>query len=203
MLDRWLALCVRLGRSDVAPALASMLEDLYQSPPRAYHSLDHIAACLEVFDAHRALAEQPDAVEFALWLHDCIYDPKAKDNEAKSAAVALEMLRELGAADAVQVHIEALIPSTLHTPTPLFGDAALIADIDLSILATSAPAYASYAAAIRREYSFVPDAVYRPGRSAVLRAFLDRPRIFHTDAFERSHELRARANMEAELLHLA
>jgi len=180
-----------------------MLEVLYQNPPRAYHSLDHIAACLAIFDTHRSLATNPDAVEFALWLHDCIYDPKAKDNESKSAAVARHMLRELNAAATLQDQVESLIMATLHTRAPLTGDAALLADIDLSILGASPSDYAIYAAAIRAEYSFVPDEVYRPGRSAVLHAFLGRSHIFHTPHFQSSHDSRARANLEAELLLLA
>ncbi len=203
MRDRWIALCARIGPADSARALADTLETLYQNPPRAYHSLDHIAACLTIFDNHRSLATDPDAVEFAIWLHDCIYDPKAKDNESKSAAVARQMLRELNAAAALQDQVESLIMATLHTGAPLTGDAALLADTDLSILGSPQAAYTIYAAAIRREYSFVPDDVYRPGRSAVLRAFLGRSHIFHTPHFQSSHESRARANLEAELRTLA
>jgi predicted metal-dependent HD superfamily phosphohydrolase len=45
----------------------------------------------------------------------------------------------------------------------------------------------------------VPDADYRKGRAAVLRAFLARPRIFlHQLTFEEG-EAQARANMAAEL----
>lgn len=200
--ERWLSLCSRIGHGSNAHALGSRLESLYLQPVRAYHSLNHIAACLNIFDRHRAIAAQPDALEFSLWLHDCIYDPRSQDNEAQSAAVAGTMLLNLGAPESIRESVTRLILATLHTGDPLHCDAALIADIDLSILGSPPAAYSEYAAAIRTEYSFAPDPAYRTGRAAVLQTFLARPNVFHTHEFRQLYEAQARANLERELRSL-
>ena len=69
----------------------------------------------------------------------------------------------------------------------------------LAILASGPQRYAAYAAAVRAEYDFVPDAAFREGRAAVLRQLLDLPRLFHTPHGEREWESAARQNMSLEL----
>ena len=201
MRERWSALCRRIGTQSDPAALATQLETLYSHPPRAYHNLDHIAAVLAVFDQHRTRAASPDFLEFALWLHDCVYDPRANDNELKSSDAAAQILRELDAPAHID-SVRSLIMATCHNAPNLEGDAALIADIDLSILAADATTYDAYAAAIRSEYLFVPDDLFRPGRANILRAFAARERIFLTPAFQETHEAAARLNLNRELIAL-
>ena len=57
---------------------------MYAEPHRHYHNRQHIADCLTEFDHVREVAVEPDAVEFAIWFHDALYDPCAGDNEALS-----------------------------------------------------------------------------------------------------------------------
>ena len=49
----------------------------------------------------------------------------------------------------------------------------------------------------------MPDADYRTGRAAVLKAFLARPRIFRLPVMFEEGEQRARANLAAELVELS
>lgn len=79
----------------------------------------------------------------------------------------------------------------------------LLCDLDLAILGAPAPDYASYVAAVRREYAHVPDLVWQFGRAAMLRRFLERERIFQGAAFARLYETAARANLKGELTRLA
>ena len=78
-------------RTVVAPLLPDpdhtwqQLATHYSEHHRHYHTLDHIAACLGWLDHYRHLAEDPLCLELALWAHDVIYDPRAADNEARSA----------------------------------------------------------------------------------------------------------------------
>jgi len=52
---------------------------------------------------------------------------------------------------------------------------------------------------VRKEYAWVPEPDYRSGRAAVLRSFLDRPRIFSTRAFAERYEAHARSNIQRAL----
>ena len=64
----------------------------YQGPERHYHGLAHIEAMLALARENRALLDDFEAVEAAIWFHDAVYDSRAKDNEARSAMLAREML---------------------------------------------------------------------------------------------------------------
>src|SRR5580765_3934565 len=90
--DRWLRLWHGAGASDDPEMWYQRLTQAYAEPHRHYKNQQHIAECLTDFDAGRHLAQQPIAVELALWFHDAVYDPKADDNEEQSAALAKSCL---------------------------------------------------------------------------------------------------------------
>jgi predicted metal-dependent HD superfamily phosphohydrolase len=92
-----------------------------------------------------------------------------------------------------------LIFATKHADAPARGDTALIADIDLSILAAQQTDYDAYRAAIRQEFDFADDDQFRQGRAAFLERMLDRDTIFSTQWFRREMEQPARDNMQREL----
>ena len=199
--DRWQALMARLGwpANDVAFAALSVA---YRQPHRHYHTQVHIADCLAHFDALRAFAADPDAIELALWFHDAVYNPYRSDNEQASAAWAVRFLRENEAPVALQDRVQALILATRHDAVATDRDMAILIDIDLSILGSAPNAYDEYRHAVRREYRWVPGILFRRNRRAVLASFLRRERIFLTDHFHASHEARARDNIRAELERL-
>jgi predicted metal-dependent HD superfamily phosphohydrolase len=74
---------------------------------------------------------------------------------------------------------------------------------DLSILGSTPDIFAAYEEAVRREYGWVPDALWREGRKKVLQGFLDRPAIYASPEFRASHEAAARANLTRSLERLA
>jgi predicted metal-dependent HD superfamily phosphohydrolase len=196
---RWTALWGRLGAHGDAAAAYAELAARYAEPHRRYHTLDHVLRCLDALDPVRALASAPDAVEFALWYHDAVYDPRGGDNEALSADLAIETASDAALPAAFGSRVSALILATRHESVPGDPDAGLVVDADLAVLGGSADEYAAYERKIRAEYAWVPDPVFRIGRAAVLRRFLERPAIYTTEPFRREHETRARANLEAEL----
>ena len=59
-----------------------------------------------------------------------------------------------------------------------------------------------YETDIRREYRWVPGPLYRRARRALLQGFLERPRLYATDALHSQREARARANLTAALARL-
>ncbi len=175
----------------------------YAESARVYHNTDHLADCLDTFDAARRLARQPTAVVLAIWLHDVIYDPRRSDNEAQSAAYARRILTGVGCPADVIDPVACLIDATRHVGPPPGGDAALLRDIDLAVFGRPEPAYRRYAQQIRAEYAWVEASVYREERSRVLRRFLERPSLYETAWFHDRYEARARRNLTAELHRLA
>lgn len=188
-LERWRAPWRSLGAQAPEPLYHALL-DCYREPHRRYHTLEHLHECLAIFDAVRALAERPEEVELALWFHDAIYDVRRDDNEARSAAWARA---SVGGEAGERIH--ALVMATAHDAALEGADAKLIVDIDLSILGAEPARFAEYEAQIRQEYDFVPEALYRRRRAALLQRFLDRPTIFSTPYFIERYEARARANL--------
>jgi len=199
---RWQALCSKTGLDGSAEwrdLLAAYVDPASVDPARAYHNLDHIADCLLRFDEHAHLAIDPVAVEFAIWFHDLVYDTHAADNEERSAMAAERFLSATASGSVVGD----LIRATKHDIPAGTPDAALLCDIDLSILGRSPGEYDAYARAIRQEYSWVPLAEYVKGRTRVLEEFLCRPSIFVLEELEGCYGAQGRANLLREIGCLA
>ncbi len=174
----------------------------YATPPRAYHNLAHITACLSEFDTIRGEAADPVAVEFAIWFHDAVYDSKASDNEARSAQLAVQTLACMGIAGQTPHTAAELVLLTRHDRIPPTLDGQVVIDVDLAILGQPSEVYDTYEAAVRREYSWVTDREFRTGRARFIETMLARPRIFFTDACHGKYETRARANLQHALTRI-
>ncbi|RAZ89882.1 hypothetical protein DPM33_17070 [Mesorhizobium hawassense] len=188
-------------------ALKSELAALYRAKDRHYHGLAHIEAMLALAREYRGLLDDRGAVEAAIWFHDAIYDSRAKDNEAKSAELAEKKL--VGRANPLRLaRIAAMINATAMHQLPSFrdenalNDAALLLDMDLAILGAEPAVFDAYEKAVRLEYGWVEEPMWRAGRSAVLKSFLARPDIFYTAEFRRRFEPKARQNIERSLAAL-
>jgi len=142
----------------------------------------------------------PPALEMALWFHDAIYDPRAKDNEEESARLAEKHLLTAGAPTGFIESVRALVLATRHHDPSLHRDAPIMVDIDLSILGKPRGRFDEYERQIRHEYDWVPEPAFRTGRSAILQAFLARPHLYATDLFRDKYEVLARENL-AHSLH--
>lgn len=196
----WNALWISLGAKAPQGSFHELVR-LYVEPQRHYHNASHILAALRHFDALKGLAERPELVEFALWHHDVIYDPRARDNEAKSADLAERYLVDAGLRELV-AEARRLIMATAHTAACEADDAGLVVDIDLSVLALDPPGYVAYTRAIRQEYQWVPHEAFQAGRSKVLQSFLAMPKLYsHPDTVS-AWEDKARSNIKAELTSL-
>lgn len=174
----------------------------YREPHRKYHTLEHLAHCFERFDEARAFAVRPAEVELALWFHDAVYDPARDDNEARSADWARAAARAKGVPPPAADRVHALILATRHDALPEDPDARLVADVDLAILGAEPARFDEYERRIREEHAATPDPRFRRERSALLRRFLARPRIYSTAYFRDRYERRARANITRSLNRL-
>lgn len=194
-LEQWLALWSRIGAAGDGVPVWTELERRYTEPHRAYHNFDHIGHCLAEFASVRPLAESPDAVELAIWFHDAVYDTHAKDNEEQSARLAADKLAQAQLGEKFIGRVTGLILATKHASPPASPDGALLVDIDLAILGQPRARYEAFEREIRREYAWVAAPDFVAGRSAILRRFLERPRIYTTESLRARYEEPARRNL--------
>ena len=179
--------------------ILAQLFALYSEQHRAYHNLSHVNSLLFLAEGQKNWREAASA-DFAIWFHDVIYQPRNQDNEERSAALAVSALTSLNAPPELIGRVRAMILATKqHSAEGLDDDGKLFLDLDLSILGSSPEVYRAYAQAIRAEYSWVPGFLYRRGRRKVLQGFLERERLFFTDAIAREREPKARTNIAEEL----
>ncbi|WP_221090249.1 HD domain-containing protein [Deinococcus aquaedulcis] len=170
----------------------------YAEAHRAYHNTAHVEAMLGALAARGVLSP---ALALAVWGHDLIYDPRAGDNEARSAEVFGMWLAGQGAPAELVAQVQVLILATQHRALPATREEALLVDADLGILGAEPRAFAAYDAAIRQEYRHVPGPLYRIGRRKVLQGFLNRERIYTTPEFA-GLEAQARANLAGAIAQL-
>jgi predicted metal-dependent HD superfamily phosphohydrolase len=183
-------------------ALMQELISAYEEPQRKYHTTQHLSECLSLLAQHLDLAVEPGEVEIALWFHDAVYDVKANDNEAKSAAWAESELL-MASVEPVRVErIKGHILATQHSAQPQGKDQQLMVDVDLSILGAPTPRFEEYEAQVRAEYEWVPEVIFRSKRKDILTEFLARRPIFNTAKLHEALEERARANLARSIGNL-
>ena len=183
-------------------AAGQYLLSRWSEPQRHYHTVAHLSAVLHVVDLYAGLAPHPERVRLAAWMHDAVYDPRALGdaNERDSAEFAEGLLATLGVPPATAAEVSRLVGLTAgHATEADDPDGELLCDADLAVLAGDEEAYASYTAAIRREYAHVPEDAFRDGRAQVLKALLELPSIYRLDPLRTAWEERARANLAREL----
>ncbi|SDK37071.1 Predicted metal-dependent phosphohydrolase, HD superfamily [Catalinimonas alkaloidigena] len=190
---------------EVAPMLTETtwqeLHGAYTAPQRHYHTLAHVAALLTYAKEFRSALPDYDAVRFAIWFHDAVYNPLRNDNELRSAQQAIHFLQQTRFESVRLQQVAHWIRRTQrhqdrepNEPVELHWFLAF----DLAVLSASPAVYQRYAQQIRQEYRHVPDLLYKPGRRKVLEAFLNEPTLYRTAHFQQ-REAQARENLRAEL----
>jgi predicted metal-dependent HD superfamily phosphohydrolase len=142
-------------------------------------------------------------VELALWFHDAVYRTWRGDNERRSAQWAARFLAQHGARADVVSNVRDMVMATAHVADRLNGDAALVVDIDLSILGQPQPTYDQFERNVRREYWWVPRRRFVTARRGILQSFLERPSIYQSHRFIERYEAIARVNLERALRALS
>jgi len=193
----WQALGIQTPAPPADDPLLTQLLARYAEPHRHYHSLQHLDECLTLLDAHHEAGERPAEVALALWFHDAIYDVHSHDNEAQSAAWAFEALTAAGVPDEAARRVQALVMATQHDAIPVGRDAALLVDIDLSILGATPLRFAEYERQIRAEYAHAPSPLFEERRRAILSRFLERQPIYLTHGLRSEREAQARTNLRS------
>jgi predicted metal-dependent HD superfamily phosphohydrolase len=197
-IERWRTACEACGFAG-SPRDYRRLIRAWSSWGRHYHTLAHLDACLQELDAVHSLAPRPGEVELALWCHDAVYSTWRSDNETRSAVLAARMMSEAGAASAAIERVRTAILATRHQNAEPSDDAALVVDIDLSILGQPALVYREFERNVRREYWWVPRGRYVAARCAILRSFLARTSIYRFSDFRTRYEATARLNLTSAI----
>jgi predicted metal-dependent HD superfamily phosphohydrolase len=199
---KWLTLCAKRGASKHQEDVFDDLIARYAEPHRRYHVIGHIAHMLKGFESLEGLAKNPEAIEFAIWFHDAVYDTQAKDNEAKSAELAVEAAQKLGLPDKFANEVRRLILATEHKDLPQDTDAKIVVDLDLASLASEPAVFDKNSANIRFEYGWVPEAIFNAKRAEFAEGMLKRQRIFSLPAMKEKYEAKARANLKRHVADL-
>lgn len=188
----------------VSDAVFASLVNAYSEKGRFYHNLSHVKTLLGLAQEVEHLLSNAVAVAFAIWFHDAIYQPSRSDNEERSAQLAAQSLAQLTVADEMIAYVQRMIRATArHDADGLPTDGRIFLDLDLSILAAAPETYQAYRRAIRKEFSWVPEFLYRRERRKILQRFVEREAIYFTAPLAALYEAQARRNLAAEIKQLS
>ena len=198
--DRWKSLVSPFTQDQLLThKLWQEIEHAYCASGRHYHNLLHLTNLLQLATTYRSSLQHPELVYLAIFYHDIVYHPLKKDNEEKSARLAVERLRQLGLPPQEREQVRHLILATKTHQATADSDTQWLLDFDLSILGTPWPGYLEYTRQIRREYRLIPYFLYRKGRKKVVIHFLEMEQIYKTPVLATSWEVAARQNLLQEL----
>jgi predicted metal-dependent HD superfamily phosphohydrolase len=192
------------------PGFLPEVRAAHATPPRAYHGWPHVLRVLDhVGEVAREVGwDQPREVWLAALFHDVVYVVGARDNEARSAALARQSIaRWFPEAGIDGERVAALIELTARhgtlAPGDVDRDAALLLDCDLAVVGAGDEEVDRYDAGIAQEWLGVIELeAYRAGRRAFLSRLLATPRLFLSDHFHERLDARARANLRRLLARL-
>ncbi len=193
-----------MEQSDIDQAKGQIYFDelchYYSETHRAYHNLSHIQALFQLLKPYEEELKHPILVNWAVFYHDIIYNPKRKDNELKSAEVAVEVMKNVGFKKQEQELVFGLIMATKdHKATANTADFYYLLDADIAILGSELASYQQYSQAIRQEYKHVPGFLYRIGRKKALKHLAQKTPFFYTHVFRAQFEEQAKKNITWEL----
>jgi len=202
---QWNTLTARYSSTQsVSEDLFNSIVENYSAKNRAYHNLSHIKALLSLSESLTSNLQDHEAVWFAIWFHDLIYNTRKSDNEEKSAEVAVEALTRLAVPEPTIAIVRDMILATKHhSGNNLSWDMKAFLDLDISILGASEGIYIEYSRAIKAEYAWVPGFLYRRKRKEILNDFLGRECLYFTEEMQKRYELKARQNIANEISALS
>lgn len=193
---------------NLPPEQLAAIEAAYATPPRAYHDYGHVQEVLRHYDAIAVGPgwARPREVRLAVLYHDAIYEAGRRDNEARSAELAVEQiarwLPEAGI-DAGRVaeliHLTArhgqFVPGDFGDD-PDSRDTRHFLDCDMAILGAEPAVFDAYDRGIAAEYrGQVPAWLFKLNRRRFLKALLAKERIFLSDFFHARLDAQARSNL--------
>lgn len=184
--------------AQVVKSVFAQLINMYTESWRSYHNLEHIIASLNYFDACKSHADFADAVEFAIWFHDCIYKLGARDNEALSRDCFVAQARGY-IVPAITDRVGELIMDTSHLCVPDSDDGKLIADIDLTSFGLSWDEYMQDSLAVQDEFPKNSNGCPVQSKIIFLENLIGDGQIYYSDYYLDHFEQRAQDNVKKHL----
>lgn len=175
---RWKTLFARLGAKGGGMVFLELVR-AYAEPHRRAHGPDRLVDVLDAFAHVRDRADDPEAVELALWFSARVVTPGRGRDAAASATRARTAVVEAGLPPYFAERVAALVAG-MDTP-PRTTDEGVLADSVNAVLAADADTFRAWAAGVEEE----------GGSLDALRA---RTPIFHTDVFTLLEDV-ARGNL--------
>lgn len=191
----------------VKPSYAELkrLLEMYESPGRHYHTIEHIYQCIKLIDKlYRKDVRHTHLVKLAIFYHDCVYDVEQKDNEQASAKIFE------GYADRHILSQNVYLRKNMDLVRDLILMTAghkverddnifmrIMNDVDMSIMGADPASYMKYARNVWIEYSKFGKESYIKGRLAFLES-IDPWQLFHTPQMFNRY-LQARQNIRNEI----
>lgn len=179
---------------DVSALVFDQLVAMYSEKWRSYHNTKHIKASIGYFDFCKDHAEFADAIEFAIWFHDCKYELGDADNEAKSRDWFLDQTNDY-LVPALRQTVDALIMDTCHISVPETADGKLIADIDLTSFGLPWDEYMQDSLAVQSEFPPKPADSVVAGKRAFLRNLIKDEQVYYSDFYLQNYEQKAQDNV--------
>lgn len=195
-------LVITYCNNDTAQKLWAEVEKAYSYKKRYYHNLNHLEKVYTELKHCKIQIDDWDTVLFALFYHDIIYKATRNDNEEQSAELAEKRLKEINyPAEKTARCKQHILATKSHLPCS-DNDTNLFTDADLAILGYPLKEYMAYSRQVRKEFSYYPNILYKPGRKKVLLHFLEMSYIYKTGFFQQKYEEPARENIRQELTKL-
>ncbi|WP_116787476.1 HD domain-containing protein [Flavobacterium psychrotrophum] len=197
--ENFLQLVTQYANAATAGNFWMEVEKHYTAKGRHYHTLVHLDNLYAQLLAFKHHIDNWDTIVFSIAYHDVIYSATARDNEEKSAELAVKRLEQINFSTVQIALCNEQIRATKHHQPAVDNDTNLFTDADLSILGAPWPEYEQYYKSVRKEYCIYPDFLYKPGRKKAMLHFLEMDFIFKTDAFRHQFEATARENINREI----
>lgn len=187
------------------------IKSMYDEPHRYYHTIDHIRHCISDLNKIKSRINDFSALYLALLFHDVIYDPTKSNNELRSADFARKYIMDQSRNNSLfkipneylaEKVSQLIICTNNHIPSDkdnFKNDSEYMLDIDLSILGASEKTFDFYEENIRKEYSFVPEDIYKRERAKILSSFFERDSIYYTEYYSNNFGCMAADNLERSL----
>jgi predicted metal-dependent HD superfamily phosphohydrolase len=200
----WEELCIQYcNNKELIDRYFNEILRRYTASRRHYHSRGHIVSLLKFCEEYDSMLIDREVVLFSIFYHDIIYNVLRKDNELRSAKLAVKRLKALqvpaSTMEQVKLYIEATKTHAVTEAVTHVGDLQFFLDFDMSILAARPTSYKAYAEGVRKEYRIYPDKLYYAGRKQFLQHCLQTEHIFQTATFRKIYEPYARENITREL----